>query len=248
MSKNPKGTKTRREAVREKRQKRQRQQRLYIFLGVVVVAIIISAMLIIPDLLPAGDVVLITPIPRTMVDGKALGDPNAPVTIEVFEDFQCPSCKSYSEQVEPQVIETYVNSGQVYYIYRHFPFLDDGAPRNESDQAANASMCAADQERFWDYHDMLFANWDGENQGAFTDKRLVAFAEALELDMQSFNDCFDSNVHKEEIDSELQLGRDSGVTGTPSVLVNGTILTPGFIPSFGDVSEAVEQELANPES
>lgn len=248
MSKNPKGTQTRREAVREKRQKRQRQQRLYIFLGVVVVAIIISAMLIIPDLLPAGDVVLITPVPRTMVDGRTMGDPNAPVTIEVFEDFQCPSCKSYSEQVEPQVVETYVNSGQVYYIFRHFPFLDDGAPRNESDQAANASMCAADENRFWDYHDMLFANWDGENQGAFTDKRLVAFAEALELDMPSFNECFEINFHKEEIDSDLQLGRDSGVTGTPSVLVNGTILTPGFIPSFGDISEAVERELANAEN
>jgi protein-disulfide isomerase len=249
MSKNPsagrKGTQTRREAVREKRRRQQREKRLYWIFGIAGVAVFIVAVLIIIDLWPAGDVVTITPQSRPMVDGRALGDPNAPVTIEVFEDFQCPACKSFSEQIESQVVDTYVPTGQVYYIFRHFPFLDDRAPRNESDQAANASMCAADENRFWDYHDILFANWDGENEGAFNDKRLEAFAEAIELDMPSFNECFDSNFHRDTIDSDLLQGRESGVTGTPAVLVNGTLLTPGFVPSFGEISEAVERELAN---
>ena len=248
MSKNPstgrQGTTTKRQAVREKRQRKQRKQRLYIIFGVVGVAVIIAALLIIPSLQPVGDIVTITPHERPMVDGRAMGDPNAPVTIEVYEDFQCPACKTFSEQIEPQVVETYVATGEVYYIFRHFPFIDDRAPRNESDQAANASMCARDENRFWDYHDMLFANWNGENQGAFSDKRLLAFAEALGLDMGSFNQCFDVNPNKDEIDADLRSGRDSGVTGTPSVFVNGRMLTPGFVPSFAEISEAVEAELA----
>jgi len=248
MSKNPsagrQGTTTKRQAVREKRRRQQRKQRLYIILGVVGVAVIIATLLIIPTLQPVGDIITITPQDRPMVDGRAMGDPNALVTIEVYEDFQCPACRTFSEQIEPQVIDAYVATGDVYYIFRHFPFIDDQAPRNESDQAANASMCARDENRFWDYHDMLFANWNGENQGAFSDKHLVAFAEALELEMGSFNQCFDANLNKEEIDADLQSGRDSGVTGTPSVLVNGRMITPGFVPSFAEISEAVEAELA----
>ena len=248
MSKNPstgrQGTTTKRQAVREKRQRKQRKQRLYIILGVVGVAVIIAALLIIPSLRPVGDIVTITPHERPMVDGRAMGDPNAPVTIEVYEDFQCPACKTFSEQIEPQVIDAYVATGDVYYIFRHFPFIDDRAPRNESDQAANASMCARDENRFWDYHDMLFANWNGENQGAFSDKRLLAFAEALGLNMESFNQCFNANLNKDEIDADLLSGRDSGVTGTPSVFINGRMITPGFVPSFAEISEAVEAELA----
>ncbi len=248
MSKNQsagrQGTTTKRQAVREKRQRRQRKQRLYIILGIVGVAVIIAALLIIPSLQPAGDIVTITPHERPMVDGRAMGDPNAPVTIEVYEDFQCPACKTFSEQIEPQVVDTYVATGEVYYIFRHFPFLDDRAPRNESDQAANASMCARDENRFWDYHDILFDNLNGEKQGAFSDNSLVTFAEALGLGMESFNQCFVANWKNDETDADLLSGRDSGVTGTLSVFINGRMITPGFVPSFPEVSEAVEAELA----
>jgi len=244
QSKGKQGTTTRREAVREKRQQQQRKQRIYIVLGVVVAALVLAAAMIVPSLLPVGDIVTITPQERPLADGRAMGDPNAPVLIEVFEDFQCPACKSYSEQIEPQVADAYVATGEVYYNFRHFPFLDDNSPRKESDQAANASMCAADENRFWDYHDMLFANWNGENEGALNNKRLVAFAETLGLDMAAFNQCFEANLHAEEIGDELLMGKDYGVTGTPSVLVNGRLLTPGQVPSFETISEAVEAELA----
>ena len=242
--KETKGKMTKREAVREKRRKEQRRRRLYIVLAILGGALAIAAIIVIPSLLPVGDVVMITPVERPMADGRAMGDPDAPVKIEVYEDFQCPACKTYSEQIAPQVKDAYVATGEVYYVFRHYPFLDDNAPRKESDQAANASMCAADENRFWDYHDMLFANWNGENQGSFNDKRLVAFAEALDLDMTKFNPCFEANLHADEIDSDFQMGRQLGVTGTPSVLVNGRILTPGRVPSFTDISDAVEAELA----
>ena len=239
-----KGVSTRREVVRDKRLAKQRRQRILIVLGVVGAALVIAAIVIIPSLQPVGDIVAITPHSRPMVDGRAMGDSNAPVLIDVYSDFQCPACKTFAEQIEQQVVDTYVSTGQAYYIYRHFPFIDDRAPRNESDQAANASMCASDENRFWDYHDILFANWNGENQGAFNDNRLVAFAESLGLDMPAFNDCFNANLHKEEIDTDYSTGRTIGVTGTPSVFVNGQQLTPGFIPSFEEITQAVEAELA----
>jgi protein-disulfide isomerase len=243
-TKGKQGKPTKREAVREKRRQEQRRRRILVVLGIVAAAAVIAAIVIVPSLLPAGDVVMITPVERPMADGTAMGDPQAPVTIEVFEDFQCSACKTYSEQIAPQVKDAYVATGEVYYIFRQYPFLDDNAPRKESDQAANASMCAADENRFWDYHDMLFANWNGENQGSFNDKRLVAFAEALDLDMAAFRPCFDDNLHADEINNDLELGRELGVTGTPSVFVNGRLLTPGRVPSFTDISEAVEAELA----
>jgi protein-disulfide isomerase len=235
---------TKRQALRDKRRQQQQRQRLIIIFAVAGAALVIAAILIIPTLLPAGDIVTITPTTRPMVDGRSLGDPAAPVIIEVFEDFQCPSCLNFSEQIEPQIVDTYVASGQVYYTFRHFPFLDDDALRKESDQTANASMCAAEQNRFWDYHDIVFANQTGENIGAYTDNRLIAFAEAIGLDMSAFQVCFEDNLYDEDIQADLEKGRSLNVTGTPSVFVNGQILTPGFVPTFEQISQAVDSALA----
>jgi protein-disulfide isomerase len=240
-----KGASTKRQATREKRRQQQRKRRLYIVLGVVIAAFVIAALLIIPSLLPAGNIITITPIERPNVDGKAMGDPNAPVKIDVYEDFQCPACKSYTENIEPRVVKDFVATGQVYYVYRTFPFLDDRSLSKESDQAANASMCAAEQNRFWDYHDMLFANWNGENQNSFSDKRLVAFAESLNLDMQAFNSCFEKDAYHDVINSELEQGKSIGIQGTPSVLVNGQLVSPGLVPSYEDIATAVNNALSS---
>jgi protein-disulfide isomerase len=245
-----KGPTSKREAIREKRRQEQRRKRI-MFLGIIILAALaISAALVVPPLLearqPVGEIAEITPNSYPQPEGASLGDPNAPVKIDVYEDFQCPACRTYSAEIEPEVIENYVSTGQVYYTFRHFPFIDDNAPGDESDQAANASMCAAEQGRFWDYHDILFANWDGENQGAFANRRLVTFAESLGLDLAAFNECFESNRYKDEIDADLAAGRRAGVQGTPSVLVNGTIVSPGFVPAYQDISDAVEAALTAP--
>lgn len=237
-------TKSKRQIIREQRVKRQRQQRLMIILVVTGVALVVAGLLIAPSLMdtltPVGEIVEITPEARPMADGRELGDPDAPVLVEVWEDFQCPSCKIYSTDIEPLVVENYVVPGKIRYVFRHYPFLDDRAPGNESDQSANASMCAAEQGKFWEYHDYLFANWKNENAGSFSDKRLVAFAEALGLDMQAFNQCFQENRYKDVIDEDLAAGTRVGVTGTPSVFVNGQIVKPGFVPSFEEIAQAID--------
>jgi protein-disulfide isomerase len=179
-----------------------------------------------------------------MANGLTMGDPNAPVKIDVYEDFQCPACLQYTETTEKQLIDTYIAKGQVYYVFHQYPFIDSNSTTKESHQAANASMCANAQGRFWDYHDMLFNNWNGENQGGFTNKRLLAFAQALGLNMNEFRACFDANQYKAQIQQDYQQGEALGVHSTPTVFVNGTEVTPGYIPSYQDLSKAIDAALA----
>jgi protein-disulfide isomerase len=234
---------SKRQMIRAKRERQARLQRLGVIGVIVVGALLVAFALIYPNLKSIGEIVTVEPKPRPMVDGTAMGDPNAPVVIDVFEDFQCPACRIYTEEVETRLAETYVATGQVYYVFHQYPFLDSASVTKESHQAANASMCAAEQGLFWEYHDILFANWNSENAGAFTDGRLVAFAEALDLDMELFTACFEDNRYRDEIQADYDLGTEMGVTGTPSVFVNGVHVTPGFVPGFDDVRQAVEAAL-----
>jgi len=238
-----------REAIKAQRLRRKREQRKNTFLIVGGVVFVLIALFISPYIVnalrPVGEVSSITPVERPLVDGRSMGDPLAPVVVEVFEDFQCPRCKDFSDTVEKSLVDSdYITGGQVYYIFRQFPFIDRNSASKESHQAANASMCAAEQGRFWDYHDMLFVNWNGENQGAFIDKRLVAFAENLGLDMGQFNACFKDNKYESEINSDYNLGLGYGVNGTPTVFVNGSGVTPGYVPSYDDLVQAINTALA----
>jgi protein-disulfide isomerase len=238
---------TRKEEMRQKRRRAQLRQRLILFLIIGGVALVILALAIGPTIrdstAPVGEINQITPVPRPMAEGRSMGDPNAPITMEVYSDFQCSACSIFAQQVEPQVVEQYVETGQVYIIYRQFPILDRGT--NESRQSANASMCAAEQDRFWDYHDMLFANFRGVNAGSFTERRLIAFAEALDMDVEAFTACLRENRHQDVIAEDVTMGQQLGITGTPSVFVNGTQVAPGFVPTFEQLQEAFEAELSS---
>jgi protein-disulfide isomerase len=242
-------TTNRRDAIKAQRTKKKRQQRMRTILWVggfiVLVIVILISPTIYNSLKPAGSFVRITPEARPLENGKTIGDPNAKVKIEVFEDFQCPACKQFTDSVEKQLIQsTYISSGQVYYQFLQWPFIDSGSITKESHQAANASMCALEQGRFWDYHDILFTNQGAENSGAFTDKRLQAFAESLGLNMSAFNKCFNANKYSAEIESEYQKGVTAKVDSTPTVFLNGQEITPGFIPTYDQIKAAIDAALA----
>ena len=114
----------------------------------------------------------------------------------------------------------------------------------ESDQAANAAMCANEQDKFWEMHDTIFANWNGENQGAFSDFRLQAMAESVGLDMDAFDECFGANKYQTDIQAELDLGKKMGVNGTPTVFVNGKQAgQPGKIATYDEIIQAVAEAL-----
>lgn len=144
------------------------------------------------------------------------GDPNAPVTIIEFGDFQCPYCGRFAATTETQIDEQYIQSGKVRFGYWNFAFLG-----SESNWAAEAAECAADQDKFWEFHDKLYGGQSGENQGAFNKANLKKFAQDLGLDTNLFNECFDSGKYAQQIKDDSSTASSLGVRSTPTFLING---------------------------
>jgi protein-disulfide isomerase len=176
-----------------------------------------------------------SPDPQAL--GSTLGDPNAPVKIVEYADFQCPYCRYYWQETEPLVIETYVKTGKVYYEYRSVgAFLGQ-----ESQAAAEAAYCAGDQGRFWQYHDMLFSHWTGENAGDFTGEKLQQYAASIGLDQVAFEKCLTSGKQADRVLQDLANAKRAGIKATPSFLINGTLLE-GAQP-FDAFQQAIDEAL-----
>lgn len=105
-----------------------------------------------------------------------LGNPEAKVALVVYEDFQCPFCDRFVQDSEKNIRDTYLKDGTVKLVYRDFAFLGP-----ESSKASEAARCAAEQGKFWEYHDYLYSHQNGENRGAFANANLKAFAKELKL-------------------------------------------------------------------
>lgn len=118
--------------------------------------------------------------------------------------------------VLPTIEEEFVSTGQVKVQARTFAFMGEG-----SVLAAQAAECASDQGRLWDFHDTLFANQRGRDQGAFSSENLKRFAEALELETAAFDSCLDSGKYASKVREDTEAGRQLGVTSVPTILVNG---------------------------
>ena len=233
---------SKRQERRAKMQRQQQRQRLMVIGLIVLGAALVVFAVVLPQIRPVDEIIPITPAALPNPDGLSVGDANAPVTIDVFEDFQCPACKSFTENTETLVIQNLVASGKARYVFHNYSFLDgDGAGSSgESDQAANASMCANEQGKFWEMHSSLYANWNGENQGAFSNRRLQAMAESIGLDMDAFNSCFSANKYETGIQADFDLGQQMGVSGTPTVFVNGQrVGQANTVASYQEIAEAV---------
>jgi protein-disulfide isomerase len=234
---------SKRQQRREQMQRQQQRQRLILIGLIVAGAALVAFALIWPQVKSVGEIITVTPATLPNADGLSLGDANAPATIDVFEDFQCPACKSFTENTEPLIIENLVSTGKARYVFHNYPFIDDNTNPlggGESDQAANAAMCANEQAKFWEMDSILYANWNGENQGNLSDRRLQAMAESIGLDMSAFNACFSANKYEAEIKADFNKGKEMGVSGTPSVFVNGQQAgQPGKIPTYDDIAQAV---------
>ncbi|MGB7873251.1 MAG: thioredoxin domain-containing protein [Anaerolineales bacterium] len=210
---------SKRQMMRAKRERQARMQRLGVIGIIVVGALLVAVALIYPSLKPIGEIVTPDPGEHPMANDNAMGDPNAPIKIVEYSDFQCPYCARFHEETEGQLADSYVADGTVYLVYRSFgSFIGP-----ESKAAAEAAYCAGDQDKFWEYHNILFANQTGENVGAFTDRRLQAFAEALSLDMNAFNSCFNSGKYSDRVNQDGLDGQAAGVTGTPAFVITYTV-------------------------
>ena len=114
------------------------------------------------------------------------------------------------------VLQSYIDSGKVNLVYKHSAFLGQ-----ESIWAAQAAECAADQGKFWEYHDLLFDKQNGENVGTFTKENLLSYAKELGLDTAKFEPCVKNDETLQRVVADTNEGRQVGVTGTPTFFING---------------------------
>ncbi len=121
--------------------------------------------------------------------------------------------------MEPALIKQYVDTGKISIVYKHAAFLGQ-----ESVWAAEASECAANQGKFWAYHDLLFQKQSGENQGAFTKDKLIGFAQELKLDMSQFQPCLQNDQTLDRVQGDTRESQQAGVRGTPTFFINGQAL------------------------
>ena len=143
------------------------------------------------------------------------GDPNAPVELVMWGDFQCPFCKRFEVETLPRIRAEYVNSGQVKLVWRNFEHYG-----RESQDAAVAAHCAGEQDEFWEYHDTLYRVQGGINSGAFSPPRLLQLAQEQQLDIPTFEACLTQFKYDAVLAADFSLGRSQGVTGTPGFFVN----------------------------
>lgn len=159
------------------------------------------------------------------------GNPEALVTIIEFSDFQCPFCARFHPTVQ-QILENYPD--QVRWIYKHFPLDSIHA---EARPSAEASECAAEQGKFWEFADGLF-----ENQSRLGNDLYKELASQIGLDMSQFEDCVSSRKYKDHVEADLQEGIKEGVTGTPGSFVNDERIS-GAVP-YSTLDVTVKRVLA----
>ena len=164
----------------------------------------------------------------------ALGADNAPVTIIEFSDFQCPYCRQVQATLKRLMTEY---EGKVKLVFRDFPLRNI---HPQAQKAAEAAQCAAEQQKFWPYHDKLFAVTSLQMDD------LKKYAQELELNMEQFTSCLDTSKYAGEVDADMQAGQKAGVSATPTFFVNGFPLSGAA--SYERFKELVDAALEQAQS
>ena len=181
-----------------------------------------------------------SPQPRAPINMEALadddafkGDPDAPVTIVEFSDFECPFCARFYSQTLAQIDEQYIKTGKVKFVYRDFPL----SFHPQAQKSAEAAECAGEQDQFFAMHDKLFE--EGVSGGVASFKQ---FAADIGLDTKEFNTCLDSGAMAGEVAKDMQDGQAAGIRGTPGFIINGQLVS-GAQP-FANFKQIIDAELA----
>lgn len=174
-----------------------------------------------------------------------LGNEEASITILDFSDFQCPNCGRYVQNTEPLINETYVQTGKVNLVYKYFPVVGF-----DSFNAALAGQCSHEQNKFWQFHKLLFADQKQIDSGWVSKSNLENFASQISgMDLQKFTECLASERYTDHINNDLEMAKKFGLRGTPSFIIvknDGTdvsIITGAHpFPSF---KALIENKLGN---
>jgi protein-disulfide isomerase len=201
-------------------QKKRSNSSMGIFYAILaLIAIVGVALLVVANQRPTGDDSNRQTI-RSTVSLESLptrGKPDAPVTVVEYADFQCPACGVFATTMEAGIVKDYVDTGKVRFVFHDFPLPQHA----NAIPAAEAARCAADQNAFWPFHDLLYtkqAEWENSQQPL---AQFAVYAEQLKLDRTAFETCFTSNKHQAEITQLYQDSEKGGVNQTPTFVLNG---------------------------
>lgn len=156
------------------------------------------------------------------------------ITMVEFGDYQCTFCAKFHNEIREQIIKNFVDSGKINFIFKDY-IVNDNATDRSSTKAAEASYCAAEQDKYWDYHAELYDNWGGERTGWITDDSLKQFARNIQIaDIEKFSNCIQSNKYLNVVQNNDNVARSMGLTGTPSFILikdnNIQSIIPGALP------------------
>lgn len=166
------------------------------------------------------------------IDDPVLGDVNAPVTLYVYSDFECPYCERFYNGAYKQIKDEYVESGEVKIVFKDFPLT---RIHPNAMKASEAMQCANEQGLAFEMHDKIF------DEGGPTVELLKLWAVELGLDSEAFDECLDSDKYEQEVLDDIAEGANMGVSGTPTVFVNEEKLV-GAQP-FSAFEKVIEEEL-----
>ncbi len=162
----------------------------------------------------------------TIDDDAVLGSEDAPVTMIIFSDYQCPYCQMFETDTMPYIIENYVDTGLVKVVFRDYPL----SSHQYAHITAEAAECAGDYDLYWDYHDLLIANseeWENYDGNYF--ELFSEYAAGLGIDYDEYYACISSGKHYDEVNADAEDGWNAGVGGTPSCFINGKMVV-GALP------------------
>ena len=209
---------SKRKEAKLERQRQAKRERLTAIAVVSAIALVFIFVLVYSQLnrgTPAiGELRVPEGLARPIAADNTAGIPNAPVKVEEFSDFQCVHCRAFWQESEARLLNEYISTGKVFFTYTSMPVINEN-----SYPIAEAAYCAMDQGKFWQYHDLLFANYDL----GFGRERLEAYADHLELDLRQFRSCLQSREYRDRISQDAQRAQSIGVTGTPTFTVNGKL-------------------------
>lgn len=156
------------------------------------------------------------------------------ITMVEFGDYQCTFCAKFHNETREQIIKNFVDPGKINFIFKDY-IVNDNATDKSSTKAAEASYCAAEQDKYWDYHAELYDNWGGERTGWITTDSLEQFARNIQIpDMEKFSNCLQSNKYLNIVQNNDNIAKSMGLTGTPSFILikdnNIQSIIPGALP------------------
>jgi protein-disulfide isomerase len=176
-----------------------------------------------------------------LTDGDVLGSASAPVVMQLYADFQCPACKLFVTTQLPALVNDFVKPGTLRIEARDIDILGTGSP-NESLELAVGAACAAQQDRYWQFHDLVFWNQGRENKGDHDAAFIAQMATGAEVDEAAWSACIGGTEIRTAVDTATRTAIAAGVNSTPTLVINGQSIVG--VPDYAKLADAIRQAAA----